>query len=68
MRYIIYGAGAIGGTIGARLSKIGADVLLIARGKHLACVTAILTPMRDWMSQRLATRARSTSGPAILSC
>lgn len=36
MRYIIYGAGAIGGTIGARLSMSGQDVCLIARGEHLA--------------------------------
>ena len=34
MRYIIYGAGAIGGTIGACLHRSGADVLLIARGTH----------------------------------
>lgn len=35
MRYIIYGAGAIGGTIGARLTMSGHEVLLIARGAHL---------------------------------
>ncbi len=35
MRVIIYGAGGIGGTIGARLHVAGADVLLIARGQHL---------------------------------
>lgn len=34
MRYIIYGAGAIGGTIGARLSQEGLNVVLIARGAH----------------------------------
>ncbi len=34
MRFIIYGAGAIGGTIGARLHLAGSDVLLIARGAH----------------------------------
>ncbi len=34
MRYIIYGAGAIGGSIGARLSQQGLDVVLIARGAH----------------------------------
>ncbi len=34
MRFIIYGAGAIGGTIGARLHKAGEDVLLVARGEH----------------------------------
>jgi len=36
MRHIIYGAGAIGGTIGARLHQAGKSVLLIARGEHLA--------------------------------
>ncbi len=35
MRYIIYGAGAVGGTIGARLLQAGKDVVLIARGEHL---------------------------------
>lgn len=35
MRYVIYGAGAIGGTLGARLHRSGHDVLLIARGPHL---------------------------------
>lgn len=38
MRYIIYGAGAIGGTIGARLHMSGCDVLLIARGAHLDAI------------------------------
>lgn len=39
MRYVIYGAGAIGGGIGARLAQHapehGHDVVLIARGAHL---------------------------------
>lgn len=35
MKYIIYGAGAIGGTIGARLHMSGQPVTLIARGEHL---------------------------------
>ena len=34
-RYIVYGAGAVGGTIGARLHQAGHDVTLIARGAHL---------------------------------
>lgn len=38
MRYIIYGAGAIGGTIGARLHLDGQNVLLIARGAHLEAI------------------------------
>lgn len=35
MRYVIYGAGAIGGVIGARMALAGLDVVLIARGEHL---------------------------------
>ncbi len=35
MRYIIYGAGGIGGAIGGRLFKHGREVVLIARGDHL---------------------------------
>ena len=34
MRYVIIGAGAIGGTIGGRLFQGGHDVVLVARGKH----------------------------------
>ena len=35
MRYLIYGAGAVGGVIGGRLHAAGNDVVLIARGAHL---------------------------------
>jgi 2-dehydropantoate 2-reductase len=35
MRILIAGAGAIGGYIGARLARAGADVVLFARGPHL---------------------------------
>jgi 2-dehydropantoate 2-reductase len=34
VRFIVYGAGAIGGTIGGRLHQHGHDVILIARGRH----------------------------------
>lgn len=34
MRYVVYGAGAVGGTIGGRLFQHGHDVALIARGSH----------------------------------
>lgn len=36
----IYGAGAIGGYMGAMLAKAGADVSLVARGPHLAAMQA----------------------------
>ncbi len=38
MRYIIYGAGGIGCTIGGRLFQAGHDVVLIARGEHLRAI------------------------------
>ena len=34
MRFVVFGAGAIGGAVGARLHQSGHDVLLIARGAH----------------------------------
>jgi 2-dehydropantoate 2-reductase len=38
MRYIIYGAGGIGGGIGGRLFEAGHDVVLICRGSHLEAI------------------------------
>ena len=38
MRYIIYGAGGIGGGIGAQLFRHGHQVILICRGAHLAAI------------------------------
>ena len=38
MRFIIYGAGGIGGTIGARLFQNGQEVILIARGPHYQAI------------------------------
>jgi len=40
MRYIIYGAGAIGGVIGGRLHAAGHHVVLIARGDNLEALQA----------------------------
>jgi 2-dehydropantoate 2-reductase len=38
VRFIVYGAGAIGGAIGGRLFEHGHDVVLIARGAHYAAM------------------------------
>jgi 2-dehydropantoate 2-reductase len=38
--YVIYGAGAVGGVIAARLSLAGLDVRVIARGAHLEALRA----------------------------
>jgi len=53
MRYLIIGAGAIGGTIGARLHEAGHEVILVARGAHYAA-------LRD-AGLRFATPAGVTS-------
>ena len=38
MKVCIFGAGAIGGFMGVKLAKAGADVSLVARGPHLAAM------------------------------
>ena len=38
VRFIVFGAGAIGGVIGGRLHGAGHDVVLIARGPHLEAI------------------------------
>ena len=38
MRFVVYGAGAIGGVVGARLFQHGYDVALIARGAHYEAI------------------------------
>jgi 2-dehydropantoate 2-reductase len=51
VRFVIYGAGAIGGVIGGRLFEHGNDVTLIARGSHLDALRArgltLVTPERE---------------------
>lgn len=38
MRFVVFGAGAVGGVVGGRLAEHGHDVTLIARGRHLAAL------------------------------
>ncbi|EBA05571.1 2-dehydropantoate 2-reductase [Sagittula stellata] len=40
MRICIFGAGAIGGYMGAKLAQAGAEVSLVARGPHLSAMQA----------------------------
>lgn len=65
MRYIIIGAGAVGGTIGGRLAQAGHDVVLVARGAHLEALQQdglrLLTPDND-----LRLPIPAVSGPAEL--
>ena len=65
MRYIIIGAGAVGGTIGGRLAESGRDVVLVARGAHLEALRRdglrLLTPDSD-----LRLPVPAVSGPEEL--
>lgn len=47
MRFVVYGAGAVGGVVGARLSQHGHDVVLIARGAHHDAILADGLLLRD---------------------
>ena len=47
MRFVVLGAGAIGGAIGGRLHQHGADVVLIARGEHYAALKDRGLELRD---------------------
>jgi 2-dehydropantoate 2-reductase len=38
MRFVVLGAGAIGGVVGARLAQHGHDVVLVARGAHYEAI------------------------------
>lgn len=38
MRYVVYGAGAVGGVIAGHLHRTGHDVTLVARGTHLEAI------------------------------
>jgi 2-dehydropantoate 2-reductase len=40
MRFVVYGAGAVGGVVGAQLHRNGHDVVLIARGAHRDAIAA----------------------------
>lgn len=62
MKICIYGAGAIGGFLGAELALAGADVTLIARGPHLAAMQANgLTLIRD--GNRRTAKVRAYADP-----
>jgi 2-dehydropantoate 2-reductase len=53
MRYVIYGAGAVGGVIGARLYESGREVVLVGRGPHLEVLRSRGLCYRDPAGERL---------------
>ena len=65
MRICIYGAGAIGGLLGARLARSGAEVSLIARGPHLAAMRERGLTLRSG-GDGLTVPVAATDDPATL--
>lgn len=58
MKICIFGAGAIGGYMGAKLALAGADISLVARGPHLAAIQSNgLTLIEDGQSHTVKVRA-----------
>ena len=65
MRICIFGAGAIGGYLGAKLAASGVDVSLVARGPHLAAIRENgLKLIED--GRETCHRIRATEDPAEL--
>ena len=65
MRICIYGAGAIGGLLGARLARSGAEVSLIARGPHLAAMRERGLTLRSG-EESFTVPVTATDDPATL--
>ena len=75
MRYVVYGAGAVGGVIGGHLHLAGLDTTLVARGDHLAAIRrdGLLLDIADGPitarhPRRGRRRARSTGPTTPSSC
>ncbi len=68
MRIVIAGAGAIGGYIGAHLARVGADVVLYARGPHLRAMQEhglrVVSAEGEFLVKPSATDDLRSIGPA----
>jgi 2-dehydropantoate 2-reductase len=68
VRFVIAGAGAIGGYIGAKLARAGADVVLFARGPHLRAMeergVRVVSAEGDFEVRPAVTGDLSTIGTA----
>ena len=67
MRYMVLGAGAIGGTLGGHLHRVGREVVLVARPAHVAAIRAaglrLLTGDGDYRLQVPAHDSVADAGP-----
>src|SRR5579875_2759293 len=63
MRYVVVGAGAIGGAIGGKLAVAGREVVLVARGPHLDALRQHGLDLRD-PDESVCLRIPAAASPA----
>lgn len=67
MKFLIAGAGAVGGYIGAMIARAGGDVTLFARGPHLAAMRErgirVLSPEGDFEARPRVIERLEDAGP-----
>jgi len=66
MKICIFGAGAIGGYMGAKLAMAGADVSLVARGPHLAAIADKGLTLIEEGADPITLPVRASANPADL--
>ncbi len=66
MRYIIYGAGAIGSLIGGQLAASGAEVVLIGRAAHVAAINADGLLLKSAQGDQRITNLSAVTEPSQL--
>ncbi len=66
MRYVVYGAGAVGGGVGGLLHRAGLDTTLVARGDHLAALREGGLRLRVGHEQEVALRMPTAANAAAL--
>src|SRR5205085_3310352 len=68
VRFVVAGAGAVGGYLGARLALAGGDVTLLARGPHLAALrdqgVRVTSPDGDFDARPAVASDPEAIGPA----
>jgi len=68
VKIVVAGAGAIGGYLGAKLARAGADVALFARGPHLQAMQErglrVISPEGDFDVKPAVTGELASIGPA----
>ncbi|MGR3633011.1 MAG: 2-dehydropantoate 2-reductase [Limimaricola soesokkakensis] len=66
MKICIFGAGAIGGYMGAKLAPAGADVSLVARGPHLAAIQSRGLTLIEEAAEPITVPVKASADPAEL--